>query len=167
MLLQLQQLLACQKIPPVFLSHLLSRSCSSFFMMFSFYPPRIHAAVLPGVVPLQSQFNTKKHLTAGSNSPDIWLAQCSHQNLPHLTLTSNGGQICLLITSDQGFMQQTHVSYGVLFRISGTTLIPSSKLLQILDCDFNLLTTQLTDSDRKRSKHIRLERQGQFRQQAE
>lgn len=52
----------------------------SFSLGFLFSSKNPCSCPLPGVVPLQSQFKTRKHRAAGSNNPEIWLVQCSHQN---------------------------------------------------------------------------------------
>lgn len=65
---------------------------------FLFFSKNSCRCPLPGVVLLQSLFKTRKHRSAGINCPDCWLIQCSHQNLLHMTTTSNGQiSVCLFL----------------------------------------------------------------------
>lgn len=68
---------------PVAVSHLLENSLSfpesstaqglqpSFSVGFLFSSKNLCSCTLQGVAPLQSQFKTRKHKAAGSNSPEI------------------------------------------------------------------------------------------------
>lgn len=156
MSLHLQKLLTCQKIPSVFLNRLLSRSCDSLFLLvlFFIFSKNSCRCPLPGVVLLQSLFKTRKHRSAGINCPDYWLIQCSHQNLLHMTTTSNGQiSVCLFLrvgiyAADLALF--TSHSQDFQNYLNCSQEITPISILSFQSCQLSLLTTLQKDNDWKR-----------------
>lgn len=109
---------------------------------FSFFPPGTCAAALAQGCSSAVPVWTREHRAAGSSCPRSWLAQGNHQNLSHMTLTSNSRQISIWLL----VRQRKSLRLGIYAAASSLLhsypqdcqnyLIPARILLQFLDCHF-------------------------------